>query len=115
MAFRGSSSRNSTYLGTLNPAMPLTSSPPTSPGPLGRTPATLRAWILLVGPHDDQDPILNVYAELYRLLDAEPKPDAGRAKPPCCDEIQDLPPVLEEAVVEILDRAVKLRKTRQAR
>lgn len=37
-----------------------------------------RAWILLAGPHDDQDPILNVYAELYRLLDAEPQPDAGR-------------------------------------
>jgi mRNA-degrading endonuclease RelE of RelBE toxin-antitoxin system len=27
-----------------------------------------RAWILLAGPHDNQDPILNVYAELYRLL-----------------------------------------------
>ncbi len=27
-----------------------------------------RAWILLIGPHDDQDPVLNVYAELYRLL-----------------------------------------------
>jgi hypothetical protein len=27
-----------------------------------------RAWILLVGRHDDQDPVLNVYAELYRLL-----------------------------------------------
>jgi hypothetical protein len=39
-----------------------------------------RAWILLVGPHDDQDLILNVYAELYRLLDAEPQPDAGRDK-----------------------------------
>ena len=26
-----------------------------------------RAWILLVGRHDDQDPVLNVYAELYRL------------------------------------------------
>jgi len=73
-----------------------------------------RAWILLVGPHDDQDPILDVYAELYRLLGAEPEPDAGRDKPPCCDEIEDLPPVLGNAVVEILDRAVKLRKTRQS-
>ena len=27
-----------------------------------------RAWILLVGRHDDQDPVLSVYAELYRLL-----------------------------------------------
>ncbi len=31
-----------------------------------------RAWILLVGRHDDQDPVLNVYAELYRLLGVEP-------------------------------------------
>ncbi|MGH3258347.1 MAG: hypothetical protein ACRDOU_23640 [Streptosporangiaceae bacterium] len=31
-----------------------------------------RAWILLVGRHDDQDPVPNVYAELYRLLGVEP-------------------------------------------
>lgn len=74
-----------------------------------------RAWILLVGPHDDQDPALNVYAELYRLLGAEPPPDAGRDKPPCCDEIGDLPPVLGESLGEILDRAAKLRRTRRSR
>lgn len=73
-----------------------------------------RAWILLVGPHDDQDPVLNVYAELYRLLGAEPLPDAGRDKPPCCDEIAELPPILGDALTEILDRAVKLRRTRQS-
>jgi hypothetical protein len=37
-----------------------------------------RAWILIVGQHDDQDPVLNVYAELYRLLGVEPQPDSGR-------------------------------------
>lgn len=72
-----------------------------------------RAWILLVGPHDDQDPALNVYAELYRLLGAEP-PDAGRDKPPCCDEVGDLPPVLGETLGEILDRAAKLRRIRRS-
>lgn len=74
-----------------------------------------RAWILLAGPHDDQDPILNVYAELYRLLDAEPQPDAGRHKPPCCDETEELPPVLGDTLSEILDRAAKLRQTRRSR
>jgi hypothetical protein len=74
-----------------------------------------RAWILLVGPHDDQDPALNVYAELYRLVGTEPPPDAGRNKPPCCDEIEDLPPVLVETLTEILDRAAKLRRTRRSR
>jgi hypothetical protein len=44
-----------------------------------------RAWILLIGRHDDQDPVLNVYAELYRLLGAKP-PDgdyscAGASRP----------------------------------
>jgi hypothetical protein len=73
-----------------------------------------RAWILLVGPHNDHDPVLNVYAELYRLLGAGPPPDARRAKPPCCDEIAELPPVLGDALTEILDHAVKLRKTRQS-
>lgn len=72
-----------------------------------------RAWILLVGPHDDHDPILNVYAELYRLLGAEPPPGSGRAKPPCCDQAEGEPPILGEALVSVLDRAASLRKTRR--
>lgn len=75
--------------------------------------ASRRAWILLVGPHDDQDPILNVYAELYRLLGAEPEPGSGRTKPPCCDQAEGEPPVMGEALVTILDRAASLRKSRQ--
>jgi hypothetical protein len=72
-----------------------------------------RAWILLVGRHDDQDPVLNVYAELYRLLGVEPPDSAGRDKPPCCDENTDLPPVLGAAVTELVDRAAKVRRTRR--
>jgi hypothetical protein len=72
-----------------------------------------RAWILLVGPHDDHDPILNVYSELYRLLGAEPEPGSGRTKPPCCDEAESEPPALGEDLAAILDRAASLRKTRQ--
>ncbi len=44
-----------------------------------------RAWILLVGRHDDQDPVPDAYAELYRLLGVDPPEGAGRDKPPCCD------------------------------
>lgn len=73
-----------------------------------------KAWILLAGPHNDQDPVLNVYAELYRLLGAEPQPDSGRDKPPCCDQEAGEPPILGEALAAILDRAARLRKTRQA-
>jgi hypothetical protein len=72
-----------------------------------------RAWILLVGRHDDQDPVLNVYAELYQLLGAEPPDSAGRDKPPCCDESTELPPVLGAAVTELIDRAAKVRSTRR--
>jgi hypothetical protein len=74
-----------------------------------------RAWILLVGPHNDEDPVLNVYAEVYRVLGAEPQPDSGRDKPPCCDQDAGEPPILGEALTAILDRAARLRKTRQQR
>lgn len=73
-----------------------------------------KAWILLAGPHNDQDPVLNVYAELHRLLGAEPQPDSGRDKPPCFDQEAGEPPILGEALAAILDRAARLRKTRQA-
>ena len=72
-----------------------------------------RAWILLVGRHDDQDPVLSVYAELYRLLGVEPPDSAGRDKPPCCDDTTDLPPVLGAAVAEFAERAAKIRRTRR--
>ncbi len=72
-----------------------------------------RAWILLVGRHDNQDPVLNVYAELYRLLGVEPPDSAGRDKPPCCDESTDLPPVLGAAVTEFVHRAARVRRTRR--
>ena len=72
-----------------------------------------RAWILLVGRHDDKDPVLNVYVELYRLLGVEPPDSAGHDKPPCCDESTELPPVLGAAVTEFVDRAAKGRRTRR--
>lgn len=72
-----------------------------------------RAWILLVGRHDDQDPALNIYAELYRLLGVEPPDSAGRDKPSCCEESTDLPPILGAAVAELVERAAKARRTRR--
>jgi hypothetical protein len=72
-----------------------------------------RAWVLLVGSHDEGGPILNVYAELYRLIGINPPDNVGRDKPPCCDEADELPPVLGTAVTEILDRAERIRQTRR--
>jgi hypothetical protein len=76
--------------------------------------STQRAWILLVGPHDDHDPVLNIYAELYRLLGMEPPIAGGRRKPPCCDEIGQSPPILGDSMTELIDRAAKFRKTRRS-
>jgi hypothetical protein len=72
-----------------------------------------RAWILLAGRHDDQDPVLNVYAELYWLLGAELPDSAGRDKPPCCDQSTDLPPVLGAGITEFVDSSAKVRRTRR--
>ena len=73
-----------------------------------------QAWILLVGPHHDDDEIMDVYTELYRLLGVDPPDAAGRLKPPCCDEAQDLPPILGGPLTGILDRATKIRKARRS-
>ncbi len=44
-----------------------------------------RVVVLLMGEHADDDPEVDVYRSLYRLLDL-PEPTAKRTKPPCCDE-----------------------------
>jgi hypothetical protein len=43
------------------------------------------ATILLVGPHDDQDPFVDVYSQLYELAGLAEPPAAERTKPPCCE------------------------------
>lgn len=73
-----------------------------------------RAWVLLVGPHDDQDPVLDVYSELYRLMGVKPSPAIKRTKPPCCSETDTLPPVLDDSLTLIVDRAARIRRTRQS-
>lgn len=46
--------------------------------------------VLLVGEHLRDDPELDVYRILYRLLEL-PEPSAERTKPPCCDDIGKAP------------------------
>ena len=74
-----------------------------------------QALILLVAPHDDEDAAVNIYDELYRMLGAEPEADEGRSKPPCCDEVEQLPPVLGSVVDNILATANEIRRTRRSR
>lgn len=54
--------------------------------------------VLLVGEHTNDDPEVDTYRSLYRLLDL-PEPTAKRTKPPCCDEAGQAP-----VDAEILDR-----------
>lgn len=56
--------------------------------------AANQAWILLVGPHDDRDPGIDVYTALYELAGAETAPALGNL------------------VEEIVARARRLRRTR---
>ena len=72
-----------------------------------------RAWILLVGPHNDDDQEFNIYSELYRLLGVEPPDAAGRTKPPCCDEVDGTPPALGRQLDDIVARARQMRRSRR--
>jgi hypothetical protein len=71
-----------------------------------------RAWIVLVGKHNESAGATNVYDELYGLLGVE-APDVRRTKPACCDEPDLLPPVLDSIIDSILDRADRVRRPRR--
>jgi hypothetical protein len=64
-----------------------------------------RAWLLLVGPHDDSDPDIDVYTELYQLVGFRPPDSTKRTKPPCCGGDGE-PPALGKAAEELADGAV---------
>jgi len=66
------------------------------------------AWIVLVGPHDDDDPGQDVYATLYQLAGVAPSPNQQRTKPPCCGNEDSEAPV---AGAEVIDEFV--RRARQ--
>jgi hypothetical protein len=67
------------------------------------------ATILLVGPHDDQDPFMDVYSQLYQLAGLTELPTAERTKPPCCGEEDGKPPVPDSALLaDLVGRARQL-------
>lgn len=74
-----------------------------------------QAWVLLVGPHRDNDPRADVYAALYELVGVEPENQAKRTKPSCCDGDGDAPEVELADVDALVSRAKSLgRRTRGA-
>jgi hypothetical protein len=62
--------------------------------------------ILLIGPHDDHDPFMDVYSQLYELAGLTKPPAAERTKPPCCGEEDGKPPVPNRELLEdLIDQA----------
>ncbi|WP_322872031.1 hypothetical protein [Streptomyces goshikiensis] len=67
--------------------------------------------VLLVGPHKDDDPNIDVYAGLYRLAGLEAPPKENRSKPPCCGEETSLPPIDQDLVEDLVTRSLRLAKS----
>lgn len=67
------------------------------------------ATILLVGPHDDQDPFADVYSQLYELAGLAEPPAAERTKPPCCEVEDGTPPIPDiQLLADLVGRARQL-------
>lgn len=67
------------------------------------------ANILLVAPHDDGDPFMDVYSQLYELAGLTEPPAAERTKPPCCGVGGGRPPVPDgDLLADLADRARQL-------
>jgi hypothetical protein len=67
------------------------------------------ATILLAGPHDAQDPFMDVYSQLYELAGLTEPPAAERTKPPCRGEEDGKPPIPDgELLADLAGRARQL-------
>lgn len=60
------------------------------------------AIIVIVGPHDDDDPHNDVYTLLYELAGLERPPQGERSKPPCCSTEEGLPPLSDQSLADDL-------------
>ena len=61
-----------------------------------------RAWIVLVGTHDDSDPGRNVYDMLSELAGVRPPDDQKRTKPRCCEEPTGAAPIADAERIDLL-------------
>lgn len=65
------------------------------------------ATILLVAPHKDDDPFIDVYAQLYRLANIDVAPSGERKKPTCCEGKDGSAPVVDVEDLEVLVRRAR--------
>ncbi len=74
------------------------------------------AEVVLVAPHDENDPERNVYNLLYELAGPDAPPTRKRIKPPCCGD-SGLPPTVDVGLLDDLERRARelARPARQRR
>lgn len=60
------------------------------------------ATVVLVGPHQDDDPHIDVYTLLYALAGLERPPQGERKKPACCGAEDGLPPFADQDLADDL-------------
>ena len=66
--------------------------------------------VLRVGPHERENPDLDVYRRLYEALGVE-VPDDEHRRPACCEDGQ--PPVDPESLERLIDRTRELTQQRR--
>lgn len=73
-------------------------------------PAEDEVTVLLVGPHERENPDLDVYRRLYEALGVE-VPDDEHRRPACCEDGH--PPVDPELLGRLIDRTKELTQQRR--
>ena len=73
-------------------------------------PAADEVAVLLVGPHERENPDLDVYLRLYGALGVE-VPDDEHRRPACCEDGH--PPVDPELLERLIDRTKELTQQRR--
>ncbi|MFE4360433.1 hypothetical protein [Kitasatospora sp. NPDC056800] len=61
------------------------------------------AWIVAVGPHDENDAERNIYTRLWKLCGLDAPPTGERTKPSCCGS-GGTPPEFAEEVDDLVIR-----------
>ena len=82
---------------------------------LSAFPAPGEIWVLLIGPHEDQNPNVDVYRSLYRALGLDDYPPGNPEHPDDCCLEDGYPPVDSEVLDRFLQGSQDLARERPYR
>ncbi|MEU4229221.1 hypothetical protein AB0F17_33425 [Nonomuraea sp. NPDC026600] len=76
-----------------------------------------RAWVLVLGPHDERNRAQDVYASLWKVCGLDVRPAGERTKPACCDDDGTDPDLseIDDLVARCRDLAKPPRRRARAR